>query len=94
MPESGHRSPEQDNQPISRLDDRVDELLRALGRLPDLEGLIAGMRMHEELAAHVSPDFPGAVDMLAGAELRQSLINVADEVLTLRRTEADHGNSN
>jgi hypothetical protein len=82
----------QDNQPISRLDERIDDLVQALGRLPDLEGLTAAMRMHEELAAHVSPDFPGAVDILAGAEFRRALIDVADEVLTLRRKGADRGN--
>lgn len=82
-----------DNQPISRLDERVDDLLRALGRMPSLEDLVAGLRAYEEIASRIGPDFPGAVDVLAGAEFRRALIDVADEVLALRRKEADHGRS-
>lgn len=82
-----------DNRPISRLDERVDDLLRALSRLPQLEEYVAGMRLHEDLAAHIGPDVPGAVDVLAGAEFRRALINVMDEVLVLKRKGADHGRS-
>lgn len=82
------------NQPISRLDERVDDLLRALGRLPNLEQMIDAMREHEALASTIGLDYPGAVDVLAGAEFRRALIDVAGEVLVLRRTGADHGYEN
>lgn len=78
-------------QPASRLDERVDDLLRALGRLPNLEALIDRMRVHEEAAAQIGPDFPGAVDVLAGVELRQALLEVAVEVLALREEVARDG---
>lgn len=81
------------NQPISRLDERVEDLLRALGRMPGLEDMVAGMRAHEEIAAHIGPEVPGAVDVLAGAEFRRALIHVMDEVLVLKGKEADHGRS-
>lgn len=82
-----------DDRPISRLDERVDDLLKALGRMPGLEDLVAGMRLHEQAAARIGPEVPGAVDVLAGAEFRRALINVMDEVLVLKRKEADHGRS-
>ena len=83
-----------DDKPISRLDERVDDLLRALGRIPDLEGLVSAMRLHEQVAAEIGPDFPGAVDVLAGAEFRRALIDVMDEVLVVKRKGAarDHQN--
>jgi hypothetical protein len=85
---------EQEDQPLSRLDERVDELVRALAGLPNLEGLLVTMRAHEGLVASIGPDFPGAVDILAAADFRLALINVADEVLVLRRwKEANRGRS-
>lgn len=80
------------NQPLSRLDEKVDDLLRALGKMPNLENLLAGLRAHEQMVDQMSPDFPGAVDILAGTEMRRALINVMDEVLVLKK-EADHGRS-
>ena len=82
-----------DDRPISRLDERVDDLLKALGRMPGRADLGAGMRLHEQAAAQLGPEVPGAVDVLAGAEFRRALINVMDEVLVLKRKEADHGRS-
>lgn len=79
-------------QPISRLDEKVDDLLRALGRMPSLPDMVAAMRLQEELTAHIGPDTPGAVDILAGAEFRRALIDVMDEVLVLKKKGADHGN--
>lgn len=81
------------NQPLSRLDERVDDLLKALGRMPGLEDAVAGMRLHEEIAARIGPDVPGVVDVLAGAEFRRALIDVMDEVLVLKRKGADDGRS-
>lgn len=80
-------------QPLSRLDERVDDLLRALSRVSDLEGLANAMRLHEQMADRISPDFPGAVDILAGAEMRRALIGVMDEVLVLKQKGADRGRS-
>lgn len=82
---------EQDNQPISRLDERVDDMVRALGRMPSLDDMVAAMRLQEELTARIGPETPGAVDILAGAEFRRALINVMDEVLVLKRKAADRG---
>jgi hypothetical protein len=84
---------EQSNQPLSRLDERVDDLLRALGRMPGLAGVVTTMRLHEEMVAQVGPDIPGAVDILAGAEFRRALINVMDEVLVVKRKGADRGHT-
>lgn len=81
-----------DEEPISRLDERIDEMLAALARMPQLDQVVAGMRLHEDLVARLGPDDPGAVDVLAGAEFRRALINVMDEVLfVLNQKEADHG---
>lgn len=80
-----------DNQPISRLDEKVDDLLRALGRMPSLPNMVAAMRLQEELTAHIGPDTPGAVDILAGTEFRRALIDVMDEVLVLKEKGANRG---
>ena len=81
-----------DNQPISRLSERVDDLLRALGRMPNLPDVVAAMRAHEELVDQLGPEFPGVVDALAGAEFRRALIDVMDEVLIVKQKGAglDH----
>ena len=83
-----------DDRPISRLSERVDDLLRALGRMPNLPDMVAAMRAHEELVDRLGPEVPGVVDALAGSEFRRALIDVMDEVLVVKRKGAglDHTN--
>ncbi|GAB6983528.1 hypothetical protein [Nocardioides pyridinolyticus] len=78
------------NQPISRLDERVDDMLRALRDMPEslLHELIAGMRAHEEMAAQIGPDFPGAANVLAGTTFRRAFTDVMGEVLALKKKGA------
>lgn len=75
-------------EPVSRLDERIDEFLRALASIPRLERVVAGMRQHEQVAERLGPDFPGVVDVLAGADLRRAFIRVAEEVIALQGRES------
>lgn len=79
----------QDNEPISRLDERVQDLVHALGCMPagHLLDLVAGIRVHEALADGVNTEAPGAPTILAGTEVRRALMNLAVEVLSLRGEE-------
>lgn len=72
------------DQPISRLDERLDELAVALAKLPDLPGLIEGLEAYEQLTGLLDPDTPGVVDVWAGTDVRRALINVAGEILALQ----------
>lgn len=76
------------DEPISELDERVDDLVRALALLPPptLTKIIDGMRAHEEVAARLGPGFPGVVDVIAAADFRKALLAVAVEVQNLRNS--------
>lgn len=74
--------------PISRLDERVDALLRALGRMTNLSEHLAAMRIHEDMVDQMRLEQPGVVDALGGTEFRRALIDVMDEVLVLKQKGA------
>ena len=72
------------NTPLTDLDARCDDLVRALAQTPDLPGLIDGLQGYELLLRFVSPSHPTAVDAVAVAAVWRSLAEVATEVLSLR----------
>lgn len=76
--------------PVSDLDARVEDLLRALTTVTDLAGLLEGVRAYE-IALSLTPiDAPGVISAVDVASVWAALANVASEVLALRE-EADDG---
>ena len=76
-------------EPLSRLNERLDELCKALARFPDLNRLIETMRAGDAaLMRTITPDLAGAVAVLEGAEVRRSLLDVAVEIRGLRKSGA------
>ena len=72
--------------PVSRLDARIDDLVRSLGLLPPpiLENFIKGMRTHEYTVGMLPADYPGIVDVIAAADVRKAFLAIAVEVQNLR----------
>ena len=80
--------------PLTALDDRLDDLVRALGEAPDLDGLIDGLRAYERLLARLTPDHAESPALLSVAPVWASLAAVADEIRALRQIkENDRGNA-
>lgn len=86
-----------DNAPLTDLDARLDDLVRAIARTPDLDGLIVGLRTYQATLALVALDDldnPGTVDAIAVASVWDALADAAEEVRKLRKIkEADDGRS-
>lgn len=82
----------QDQPPISDLDAKLDDLVRAFVRVPDLEELITGIEGYELLLGLVPIDAPSAVDAVAVAAVWKVLAEVAREVTILGEVPRD-GNS-
>ena len=80
------------NEPLTDLDARIDGLVRAIGRTPDLEGLIVGLEAYSLLLPHLDMDNPYAVDALSVAPVWSALAATAREVLRLREMK-QHGRS-
>jgi hypothetical protein len=76
---------ESDSESLSDLDLRVDELLAAIGQVPHLDALIAGISStYVQMLAGFSPDDPASVDGLGIAPVWKSLAEVAFEIYKLR----------
>lgn len=74
------------DEPISNLDAALDRLLGVLTLIPDLPGLIDGLRGYEDLLALVPVDAVGAIDAVSVAAVWGGLADIAGEVLALKET--------
>lgn len=70
--------------PLTKLDERLDELVVALAELPSVAGLATQLRTLDALVTAVtSPDSPDAIECLAMSPVWRSLADVCDEVVRL-----------
>ncbi|MEQ6901823.1 hypothetical protein [Nocardioides sp. YIM 152588] len=81
---------EPDGVPLTSLDDRLHDLLRALARVPDLPAYLRFIRTTADLAlASVSPDDPDAAAHVAMASISTALAAVGDEVHQLTQMKKE-----
>lgn len=69
--------------PISELDECVDRMLRAIGRLQDLPGFVEGLRTYELALSFVPVDARGAIAAVEVSSVWAALADVSDQVLFL-----------
>ncbi|HXH79110.1 hypothetical protein [Nocardioides sp.] len=72
------------DEPLTGLDTHLDDLVRALGRFPNLPGLIAVLTAYDAVLGGLTPSDPAVVDAVAAADVWRALADVATDVSTLR----------
>jgi hypothetical protein len=77
--------------PISNLDARLDDLVRVVVMVPDIQSLIAGLESYELILRLLSLDDLGAVQAIASGNVWSAMAAVVREVHFLGEVDRNGG---